>query len=95
MPPFFDFDLDFERPPKRTQHPNDSISTQTHGHSFAVTRPVNPPGAEPVLTEAQLWRGLEYKDRNPAVRSGSGCLFSSVMLATYSTPYVRLRRSSR
>ncbi|KAJ7152358.1 hypothetical protein C8R46DRAFT_1042649 [Mycena filopes] len=25
-------------------------------HLFAATRPVNPPGAEPVLTEAQLWR---------------------------------------
>ncbi|KAJ7025480.1 DUF1857-domain-containing protein [Mycena alexandri] len=33
-------------------------------NSFAVTRPVNPPGAEPVLTEAQLWKGLEYKARN-------------------------------
>ncbi|KAJ7152374.1 DUF1857-domain-containing protein [Mycena filopes] len=34
-------------------------------HAFAATRPVNPPGAEPVLTEAQLWKGLEYKLRNP------------------------------
>ncbi|KAJ7140356.1 DUF1857-domain-containing protein [Mycena filopes] len=34
-------------------------------HSFVATRPVNPPGAEPVLTEAQLWKRLEYKLRNP------------------------------
>ncbi|KAJ7486949.1 DUF1857-domain-containing protein [Mycena latifolia] len=32
---------------------------------FAATRTVNTPGLEPVLTEAQLWRGLEYKARNP------------------------------
>ncbi|KAJ7487919.1 DUF1857-domain-containing protein [Mycena latifolia] len=36
-------------------------------YSFAVTRPVNPPGAEPVITEEQLWKGLEYKARNPTV----------------------------
>ncbi|KAJ7817344.1 hypothetical protein B0H14DRAFT_2602062 [Mycena olivaceomarginata] len=35
-------------------------------YAFAATRPVNPPGAEPVLTEEQLWKGLEYKARNPA-----------------------------
>ncbi|KAJ6529157.1 DUF1857-domain-containing protein [Mycena vulgaris] len=35
-------------------------------YAFAVTRPVNPPGAEPVITEEQLWKGLEYKARNPA-----------------------------
>ncbi|KAJ7487884.1 DUF1857-domain-containing protein [Mycena latifolia] len=35
-------------------------------YAFAVTRPVNPPGVEPVLTEEQLWKGLEYKARNPA-----------------------------
>ncbi|KAJ7753242.1 DUF1857-domain-containing protein [Mycena metata] len=35
------------------------------GHSFAITRPVNPLGALPVLTEEQLWKGLEYKLRNP------------------------------
>ncbi|KAJ7848646.1 pectin lyase fold/virulence factor [Mycena olivaceomarginata] len=34
-------------------------------YAFAATRPVNPPGAEPVLTEEQLWKGLEYKARNP------------------------------
>ncbi|KAJ6484432.1 DUF1857-domain-containing protein [Mycena vitilis] len=34
-------------------------------YSFAATRPVNPPGVEPVLTEEQLWKGLEYKARNP------------------------------
>ncbi|KAJ6484456.1 DUF1857-domain-containing protein [Mycena vitilis] len=37
--------------------------------SFAVTRPVNPPGVEPVITEEQLWKGLEYKARNPAGRA--------------------------
>ncbi|KAJ7738959.1 DUF1857-domain-containing protein [Mycena metata] len=35
--------------------------------STAVTRPVNPPGAEPALTEKQLWKGLEYRARNPAL----------------------------
>ncbi|KAJ7460110.1 DUF1857-domain-containing protein [Mycena galericulata] len=35
-------------------------------HSFAVTRPVNPPGAEPIITEEQLWKALEYKARNPS-----------------------------
>ncbi|KAJ6517450.1 DUF1857-domain-containing protein [Mycena vitilis] len=34
-------------------------------YAFAVTRPVNPAGATPILTEAQLWKGLEYKARNP------------------------------
>ncbi|GAA6017278.1 hypothetical protein JCM11491_000616 [Sporobolomyces phaffii] len=33
--------------------------------SFACTRPVNPPGVEPVLSEDQVWRGLEQKARNP------------------------------
>ncbi|KAJ7487886.1 DUF1857-domain-containing protein [Mycena latifolia] len=35
-------------------------------YAFAVTRPVNPPGAEPVITEEQLWKGLEHKARNPS-----------------------------
>ncbi|KAJ7686170.1 hypothetical protein B0H17DRAFT_940664 [Mycena rosella] len=35
-------------------------------YAFAVTRPVNPPGAEPVITEEQLWKALEYKARNPS-----------------------------
>ncbi|KAJ6571602.1 hypothetical protein B0H19DRAFT_1255561 [Mycena capillaripes] len=34
-------------------------------YAFAATRPVNPPGVEPVITEEQLWKGLEYKARNP------------------------------
>ncbi|KAG5641666.1 hypothetical protein DXG03_004515 [Asterophora parasitica] len=33
--------------------------------SFAATRRVNPPGATPVLTEAQVWTGLGIKARNP------------------------------
>ncbi|GLB44660.1 putative DUF1857-domain-containing protein [Lyophyllum shimeji] len=33
--------------------------------SFASTRRVNPPGASPVLTEAQVWKGLGIKARNP------------------------------
>lgn len=33
--------------------------------SFACTVPVNPPGASPVLTAAQVWRGLEEKARRP------------------------------
>ncbi|KAJ6611891.1 hypothetical protein B0H10DRAFT_1952679 [Mycena sp. CBHHK59/15] len=35
--------------------------------AFAATRPVNPPNAQPVLTEKHLWRGLEYRARNPAL----------------------------
>ncbi|KAJ6608279.1 hypothetical protein B0H10DRAFT_2068262 [Mycena sp. CBHHK59/15] len=34
-------------------------------YAFAASRPVNPSGAEPVITEEQLWKGLEYKARNP------------------------------
>lgn len=33
--------------------------------SFAATRQVNPPGASPLLTADQLWRGLGIKARNP------------------------------
>ncbi|GAA5931359.1 hypothetical protein JCM1841_002792 [Sporobolomyces salmonicolor] len=33
--------------------------------SIAATRTVNPPGASPLISEAQLWAGLEYKARNP------------------------------
>ncbi|KAJ7197716.1 hypothetical protein B0H12DRAFT_969284, partial [Mycena haematopus] len=48
-------------------------------YSFAATRPVNPPGAEPVLTEEQVWKGLEYKVRNPVpfipMISGSKTIF--------------------
>ncbi|KAM0749763.1 DUF1857-domain-containing protein [Meredithblackwellia eburnea MCA 4105] len=33
--------------------------------SFAVSRPVNPPDASPVLTEEQVWIGLGYKVRQP------------------------------
>lgn len=36
-------------------------------YAFAVTRPVNPAGATTILTEAQIWKGLEYKARNPKV----------------------------
>ncbi|KAJ7096629.1 DUF1857-domain-containing protein [Mycena belliarum] len=35
-------------------------------YAFAVTRPVNPPGAEPAITEEQLWKGLQYKARYPS-----------------------------
>ncbi|BGP41604.1 hypothetical protein JCM10450v2_005657 [Rhodotorula kratochvilovae] len=35
--------------------------------SFAATRPVNPPGASPVLSAAQVWAGLEHKARNPTL----------------------------
>ncbi|KAL8382147.1 hypothetical protein RB595_006094 [Gaeumannomyces hyphopodioides] len=31
----------------------------------AHTEPVNPPGAEPVLTREQLWAGLQRKVRSP------------------------------
>jgi hypothetical protein len=33
--------------------------------AVAATRPVNPPGASPVLTEAQVWEGLGIKARQP------------------------------
>ncbi|KAJ7227621.1 DUF1857-domain-containing protein [Mycena rebaudengoi] len=33
--------------------------------AFAATRVVNPPGVEPIITEEQLWKGLELKARNP------------------------------
>ncbi|KAF5375351.1 hypothetical protein D9615_008025 [Tricholomella constricta] len=33
--------------------------------SFATTRRVNPANASPVLTEAQVWKGLGIKARNP------------------------------
>lgn len=36
-------------------------------YATAHTVPVNPPGASPVLTEEQVWKGLEYKARNPKV----------------------------
>ncbi|KAJ7041569.1 DUF1857-domain-containing protein [Mycena alexandri] len=36
-------------------------------YAFAATRPVNTPGAAPSLTEEQLWKGLDYKARNPMV----------------------------
>ncbi|GAA5933719.1 SRPBCC family protein [Sporobolomyces koalae] len=35
--------------------------------AFAATRPVNPPGTDLVLTEAQVWKGLEHKARNPSL----------------------------
>lgn len=34
-------------------------------YAFAATRPINPPGASPVLTEEQVWKALEFKARNP------------------------------
>lgn len=33
--------------------------------SFAASRSVNPPGASPILTEAQVWKGLSIKVREP------------------------------
>ncbi|EIN04154.1 DUF1857-domain-containing protein [Punctularia strigosozonata HHB-11173 SS5] len=33
--------------------------------ALAATVPVNPPGATPVLSEAQVWEGLGIKARNP------------------------------
>lgn len=33
--------------------------------SIAATRPVNPPGASPILTVDQLWKGLVIKAREP------------------------------
>ncbi|KAF9006931.1 hypothetical protein BDQ17DRAFT_1238205 [Cyathus striatus] len=34
-------------------------------HNFAASRLVNPLGASPKLTEAQVWKGLEIKARHP------------------------------
>jgi hypothetical protein len=31
----------------------------------AVTVPINPPSASPVLTQAQVWKGLDEKARRP------------------------------
>ncbi|KAH6649329.1 hypothetical protein F5144DRAFT_500384 [Chaetomium tenue] len=31
--------------------------------NFAYTAPINPPGASPILTPAQVWTGLQYKVR--------------------------------
>ncbi|KAJ7164168.1 DUF1857-domain-containing protein [Mycena filopes] len=36
-------------------------------YAFAVTRPVNPAGSTPILTEEQLWKGLEKKAREPSI----------------------------
>ncbi|KAG6820389.1 hypothetical protein H0H93_001159 [Arthromyces matolae] len=33
--------------------------------SFAASRRVNPPGATPLLTEEQVWKGLGIKARDP------------------------------
>jgi hypothetical protein len=33
--------------------------------SISATRPVNPPGCSVVLSEAQLWAGIEIKIRHP------------------------------
>ncbi|KDE04031.1 hypothetical protein MVLG_05532 [Microbotryum lychnidis-dioicae p1A1 Lamole] len=33
--------------------------------SFAATRPINPPGAEPRLTKAEVWKALTIKTREP------------------------------
>ncbi|KAH8891196.1 duf1857 domain-containing protein [Thozetella sp. PMI_491] len=33
--------------------------------NIAYTAPINPPGAEPVLTKAQVWAGLAHKARVP------------------------------
>ncbi|KAF7350310.1 DUF1857-domain-containing protein [Mycena venus] len=41
-------------------------SSAIMSYAFAATRPVNPPGVEPVITEEQLWKALEHKARNPA-----------------------------
>ncbi|KAG6915712.1 hypothetical protein DXG01_010270 [Tephrocybe rancida] len=32
---------------------------------FAASRPINPPGVTPVLTQAQVWKGLGIKAREP------------------------------
>jgi hypothetical protein len=33
--------------------------------NFAASRQVNPSRASPKLTEEQVWKGLEFKTRNP------------------------------
>lgn len=33
--------------------------------NFAASRLVNPPGVTPLLTEEQVWKGLEIKAREP------------------------------
>ncbi|KAJ6608270.1 hypothetical protein B0H10DRAFT_2303130 [Mycena sp. CBHHK59/15] len=44
-------------------------------YSFATTRLVNQSGTEPVVTEEQLWKGLEFKARNPTARFRPDDLF--------------------
>jgi hypothetical protein len=55
-------------------------------HAFAATRPVNPPGIEPIITEEQLWKGLEFKARNPQV---SLLFHFDLRGLTYSRPLFR------
>ena len=50
------------KPRSFTQH---SSEFNMSPPSFAVSRRVNPPGATPVLTEEQVWKGLGIKARNP------------------------------
>lgn len=33
--------------------------------AFAASRLINPPGATPILTAAQVWAGLDIKARTP------------------------------
>ncbi|KAJ7714429.1 hypothetical protein B0H16DRAFT_1477999 [Mycena metata] len=47
-----------------TPHDFSALSNEWATH-LRLPRPVNPSGALPVLTEEQLWKGLEYKLRNP------------------------------
>lgn len=43
--------------------------------ALSYATPINPPGAEPVLTRKQVWRGLEMKVENalPFVKGMSRC----------------------
>lgn len=41
------------------------LSVMPTSQAFSATRPINPPGVEPVLSEDQVWKGLQIKARAP------------------------------
>lgn len=41
------------------------LSVMPTSQAFSATRPINPPGVEPVLSEDQVWQGLQIKARAP------------------------------
>lgn len=58
----------------------------TPSNNIAYTAPINPPSASPVLTYAQIWRGLELK-----IRAGQdfvgGAIVSTDVISTSETEH--------